>query len=47
METSALFAQIVGILVLNNTGRIRLFKQSPDRLFERYLESLIARLQRS
>lgn len=47
VETSALFAQIVGILVLNNTGRIRLFRQSPDRLFERYLESLIARLPRS
>jgi AcrR family transcriptional regulator len=44
IETTAVFAQIVGVLVLNNTGRIRLFKQNPDRLFERYMESLIRRL---
>lgn len=44
METSAVFAHIVGVLVLNNTGRIRLFKQSPDYLFEKYMDSLIRRL---
>lgn len=44
METSAVFAHIVGVLVLNNTGRIRLFKQDPDVLFERYMDSLIQRL---
>jgi AcrR family transcriptional regulator len=44
LETSAVFAHIVGVLVLNNTGRIRLFKQNPDALFERYMESLIRRL---
>ncbi|PKO56104.1 MAG: TetR/AcrR family transcriptional regulator, partial [Betaproteobacteria bacterium HGW-Betaproteobacteria-21] len=31
-------------LVLNNTGRIRLFKQNPDTLFERYMDALLARL---
>lgn len=35
VETTAIFAQIVGILVLYNTGRIRLFKQDPDTLLER------------
>lgn len=44
LETSAVFAHIVGVLVLNNTGRIRLFKQNPDMLFERYMDSLIQRL---
>ena len=44
LETSAVFAHIVGVLVLNNTGRIRLFKQNPDTLFERYMDSLIQRL---
>lgn len=44
IETTAVFAQIVGILVLNNTGRIRLFKQNPDALFARYMDSLIHRL---
>lgn len=44
LETSAVFAQIVGVLVLNSTGRIRLFKQNPDALFERYLDALIQRL---
>lgn len=43
-ETTAVFAHIVGVLVLNNTGRIRLFRQNPDTLFERYLDALIARL---
>lgn len=47
LETTAVFAHIVGVLVLNNTGRIRLFKQNPDRLFERYMESLVRRLPRS
>ena len=43
-ETTAVFAHIVGVLVLNNTGRIRLFRQNPDRLFERYMDALLARL---
>ena len=44
VETSAVFAHIVGTLVLTNTGRIRLFRQSPDALFERYMSLLIQRL---
>lgn len=43
-ETTAVFAQIVGILVLYNTGRIRLFKQEPDDLFNRCLDQLVQRL---
>lgn len=43
-ETTAAFAHIVGVLVLNNTGRIRLFRQNPDVLFERYMDSLVRRL---
>lgn len=44
VETSAVFAHVVGILVLNNTGRIRLFRQNPDTLFERYMDSLLRHL---
>ena len=44
IETGAVFAHIVGVLVVNNTGRIRLFKQNPDSLFERYIKLLIQRL---
>ena len=47
VETTAIFAQIVGILVLYNTGRIRLFKQNPDTLLERYMDSLLQRLPKS
>lgn len=46
-ETTAAFAHIVGVLVLNNTGRIRLFRQNPDALFERYMDSLVRRLPAS
>ncbi len=44
-ETTGLFAHIVGVLVLNNTGRIRLFKQDPDTLFQRHLDALLERLR--
>ncbi|MBL8373075.1 TetR/AcrR family transcriptional regulator [Accumulibacter sp.] len=44
IETSAVFAHIVGVLILKNTGRSRLFKQNPDQLFERYMDSLVRRL---
>ena len=47
IETTAVFAHIVGVLVLNNTGRIRLFKQNPDVLFQRYMDLLIQRLPES
>ena len=42
-EVAALFAHIVGLLLLSHTGRIRMFHQEPAALFERYLESLLAR----
>lgn len=42
-EVTALFAHAVGVLVLSHTGRIRLFRQASDELFQRYLEQLVAR----
>lgn len=42
-ETTALFAQIVGVLLLSHTGRIRMFKQSSQELFARYLDQLMQR----
>ena len=43
-ETTSLFAHIAGILVLTHTGRIRMFKQSPEHLFECYMEGLLGRI---
>lgn len=43
-ETTAIFAHAVGLLMLNHTGRIRLFKQQADPLFQRYLDALIHRI---
>ncbi len=42
-EVTALFAHIVGLLLLRHTGRIRMFRQDPQALFERYLDALLAR----
>ncbi len=42
-ETTALFAHIVGLLLLTHTGRIRMFVQEPNVLFERYLDALLER----
>ena len=42
-EVAALFAHIVGLLLLSHTGRMRMFHQEPAALFERYVESLLAR----
>ena len=44
-EVTALFAQMVGLLVLSHTGRIRMFKQASQDLFETYLERLGARAE--
>ena len=44
-ETTALFAHTVGLLVLSHTGRIRMFRQTSEGLFEKYLEQLINRTQ--
>lgn len=42
-ETTALFAHIVGLLVLEHSARIRMFGQEPSQLFEIYLDNLVAR----
>lgn len=43
-ENTSLFAHGVGLLLMRHTGRIRMFRQSADVLFRRYLEQLVARL---
>lgn len=43
-ENTALFAHGVGLLLLQHTGRIRMFGQSPDALFRAYVDQLVARL---
>lgn len=42
-EVTALFAHIVGLLLLSHTGRIRMFKQESQGLFNAYLDALVAR----
>jgi len=42
-ESTALFAHGVGLLLLQHTGRIRMFGQSAQDLFGRYLSQLVAR----
>lgn len=42
-ETTALFAHTVGLLVLSHTGRIRMFRQASQDLFEAYLVQLLRR----
>lgn len=44
IETTAIFAHVVGLLMLNNTGRIRLFRQDAQELLARHLDHLTARL---
>ncbi|GAB3473214.1 TetR family transcriptional regulator [Polaromonas eurypsychrophila] len=44
-ENTALFAHGVGLLLLQHTGRIRMFGQDAMMLFEAYLISLVERLQ--
>lgn len=41
-EVTALFAHTVGLLMLSHTGRIRMFKQSSQDLFDTYLDRLVA-----
>lgn len=43
VEITALFAHMVGLLMLGHTGRIRMFRQSPTALLAAYLERLVAR----
>lgn len=43
-EVTAIFAHIVGILLLNHTGRIRMFGKGSDELMSHYLFNLALRL---
>ena len=43
-ENTALFAHGVGLLLLQHTGRIRMFNQSAEELFQAYVAHLVARL---
>ncbi len=43
-EVTALFAHIVGLLLLSHTGRIRMFHQESQALFDRYLDNLSTRV---
>lgn len=42
-EATALFAHIAGLLMLSHAGPIRMFRHESQRLFEGYLEALVAR----
>ena len=42
-EVTALFAHAVGLLVLRHTGRIRMFRQASQGLFDTYLDQLVGR----
>jgi hypothetical protein len=44
IEHTALFAHGIGLLLLQHTGRIRLFGQDAEPLFQRYLQQLLLRL---
>lgn len=46
-ENTALFAHGVGLLLLQHTGRIRMFGQNPSMLFDDYVIGLLERLQRA
>jgi len=43
-ELTAIFAHIVGVLLLNHTGRIRMFGKGADELIMHYLDNLELRL---
>lgn len=42
-EVTALFAHIVGLLLLGHSGRMRMFGQQPEALFDAYVGELVAR----
>jgi AcrR family transcriptional regulator len=46
VEVTALFAHAVGLLVLGHTGRIRMFGQTSQDLFEAYVERLAKRARK-
>ncbi len=42
-ENAALFAHGMGLLLLQHTGRIKLFGQAAEALFAQYVERLVER----
>lgn len=44
-EVAALFAHIVGLLLLSHTGRIRMFRDESRAMFDRYVDNLVEREQ--
>ncbi len=44
-ENTSLFAQGVGLLLLQHTGRIRIFQQQAPALFDHYITALLQRLE--
>jgi hypothetical protein len=46
-ENTSLFAHGVGLLLMQHTGRIRMFGQDASVLFQVYLTNLVARLNAS
>ena len=46
LENTALFAHGVGLLLLQHTGRIRMFQQDATALFDHYLAALLLRIAR-
>jgi AcrR family transcriptional regulator len=43
-ENTSLFAHGVGLLLMQHTGRIRMFRQSADALFKTYVAQLVGRI---
>ncbi|SRR5258708_5075234 len=46
-ETVAAVCHVMGVLLMANTGRLKIFDSEPDGLIEHYLDGLIARLGRA
>jgi AcrR family transcriptional regulator len=46
-ETIAAMCHVFGVLVMANTGRLKILDSDPDALVEHYLDALIDRLRRS
>lgn len=45
VETAALFSFLIGVLIVHQTGRLRLLKTDLERLATAHLEALVARLE--
>ena len=44
-ETVAAVCHVIGVLVMANTGRLKIFDSDPDTLIDHYLDGLVARLR--